>query len=199
MGLVAKLKGTERPAEVQQAVAELDGRLPEGWRFVEFRQQLFCRRPVKLIACGATAHGPDGGRALAVSTDDYHGVPAVRGLADAVEGRVVTSAHWAPPLIRPRETDREAWALVEPDADAEAAARAEALDLLPEGASPMNVDREKFGDVTVWAVVAQLPDRWGMAGVGLSAADAWRALAERQRGELAEAPVWFPPLDGGSG
>lgn len=53
MGILARLKGTEQPPEVQQAVSELEDRLPDGWRFVEFRWQLFCRRPVKLSTCGA--------------------------------------------------------------------------------------------------------------------------------------------------
>ena len=196
MRIFARLKGTEQPPEVQQAVSELEDRLPEGWRFVEFRWQLFCRRPVKLSACGATAEGPGGRRLLAVSTDEHLGVPAVRGLADAVEGRAVTSARWAPPLIRPREDVRGGMPLPEPDTEDEAAARAEALELLPDGASPMNVDSEKFGAVRVYAVVAQMPNELGMAGVGLSAAEAWRALAERQRGELAESAVWFPPMEG---
>jgi hypothetical protein len=42
----------------------------------------------------------------------------------------------------------------------------------------MNVDDEKFGAVRVYAVVVQMPDGRGMAGVGLTAAEAWRALAE---------------------
>jgi hypothetical protein len=197
VGIFARLKGTEQPPEVQQAVSELEDRLPDGWRFVEFRWQLFCRRPVKLSACGATAEGPDGRRVLVVSTDEHLGVPAVRGLAAAVEGRAVTSARWAPPLIRPREKiQRGSWRLNEPDTDDEAAERAEALDLLPPGTDLMNVDDEKFGAVRVYAVVVQMPDGLGMAGVGLTAAQAWRALAERQRGELAESAVWFPPMEG---
>lgn len=194
MGILARLRGTEQPPEVQRAVSQLEDRLPDGWRFVEFRRQLFCRRPVKLYACGATAEGPDGRRVLAVSTDELLGVPAVRGLADAVEGRAVTSARWAPPPIRPREAVRYDRPLDEPDTEEEAAARAEALELLPQGASPMNVDSEKFGAVMVYAVVVQMPDRLGVAGVGLSAAEAWRALAQRRRGELAESNVWFPPM-----
>lgn len=196
MGIFARLKGTEQPPAVQRAVSELEDRLPDGWRFVEFRRQLFCRRPVKLSACGATAEGPDGRRLLVVSTDEHEGVPAVRGLAEAVEGRAVTSARWAPPLIRPRQEDRYARPLPEPETEQEAAARAEVLELLPEGASPMNVDSETFGAVMVHAVVVQMPNRLGMAGVGLTAAGAWRALAERLRGELAECTVWFPPMEG---
>lgn len=196
MGIVARLKGTEQPAAVRRAVSELEDRLPDGWRFVEFRRQLFCRRPVKLSACGATAEGPDGRRLLVVSTDEHEGVPAVRGLAEAVEGRAITSARWAPPLIRPRKEDRYARPLPEPETEQEAAARAEVLELLPEGASPMNVDSETFGAVMVHAVVVQMPNRLGMAGVGLTAAGAWRALAERLRGELAECTVWFPPMEG---
>jgi hypothetical protein len=178
---------------VQRAVSELEERLPDGWRFVEFRLQMFGRRPVKLYACGATAAGPYGRRVLAVSTDEHHGVPAVRALADAVEGRAVTSARWAPPLIRPRQAGQHDWPLDEPETAGEATARAEALALLPEGASPMNVDAERFGAVKVYAVVVQMPDQLGAAGVGLSPAEAWYALAERQRGELAESNVWFPP------
>jgi hypothetical protein len=197
VGIFARLKGTEQPPEVQQAVSELEDRLPDGWRFVEFRWQLFCRRPVKLSTCGATAEGSDGRRVLAVSTDEHLGVPAVRGLADAVEGRAVTSARWAPPLIRPREQIQPgSWLLHEPDTEEEAAARAEALELLPEGSLTMNVDSDKFGAVRVYAVVVQLPDELGAAGVGLTAAAAWRALAERLRGELAESAVWFPPMEG---
>jgi hypothetical protein len=134
VGIFARLKGTEQPPEVQRAVSELEDRRPDGWRFVEFRWQLLCRRPVKLSACGATAEGPDGRRVLAVSTDEHLGVPAVRGLAEAVEGRAVTSVRWAPPLIRPREQIQPgSWLLHEPDTEEEAAARAEALELLPEG------------------------------------------------------------------
>lgn len=195
MGLFSKLRGTDRPPEVERAVSELEGLLPDGWRFVEFRKQMFCRRPVKLMACGATAEGPDGHQVLAVSTDDEAGVLAVRALVDAVDGRAVPSAHWAPPPIQPREADRDTWALVEPENDEEATARSEALGLLPEGVAPMNVDSEKFGTVRVFAVVAQMPDRTGMAGVGLTAADAWRALAQRLRGNLAASPVWFPAVD----
>jgi hypothetical protein len=193
VGIFARLKGTERPPEVQRAVSELETRLPDGWRFVEFRRQLFCRRPVKLSACGATVEGSDGRRLLAVSTDEHLGVPAVRGLADAVEGRATTGPRWAPPRIRPREkVSPRGRTLDEPETPDEAAARDEALELLPEGAVPMNVDSETFGNVRVYAVVVQMPDGLGTAGVGLTAADAWRALAERQRGELAEATVWFP-------
>jgi hypothetical protein len=60
----------------------------------------------------------------------------------------------------------------------------------------MNVDSEKFGAVRVYAVVVQLPDELGAAGVGLTAAEAWRALAERLRSEVAESAVWFPPMEG---
>ncbi|MGH8834291.1 MAG: hypothetical protein ACRDWG_04750 [Actinomycetes bacterium] len=196
MGIIARLRGTERPPEVQRAVAELELRLPEGWRFVEFRWQLFCRRPVKLSLCGATAEGPDGRRVLAVSTDDRLGVPAVRALADAIEGHAATSPRWAPPRIRPREQDisRGSWPLVEPETRQEATARAEALALLPEGTDLMNVDSEKFGRVPVYAVVVHMPDDLGTAGVGLNRTEAWRALAERLRGELAESAVWFPPV-----
>ena len=197
MGILVRLKGTEQPPEVQQAVSELEDRLPDGWRFVEFRWQLFCRRPVKLSACGATAEGPDGRRVLAVSTDEHLGVPAVRGLAEAVEGRAVTSPRWAPPLIRPRERiQRGSWLLNEPDTEEEAVARAEALDLLPSGTDLMNVDDERFGSVRVYAVVVQMPEGLGMAGVGLTTAEAWRALAERQRRELAESAIWFPQMEG---
>ena len=38
MGLFSKLRGTDRPPEVERAVSELEGRLPDGWRFVEFRK-----------------------------------------------------------------------------------------------------------------------------------------------------------------
>jgi hypothetical protein len=196
VGIFERLRGKEQPPEVQRAVSELADRLPDGWRFVEFRWQLFCRRPVKLSLCGATVDGPDGQRLLAVSTDEGLGVPAVRGLADAVEGRAVASARWAPPLIRPRERDRGGWPIHEADTEEEAAARADALALLPEGAAAMNVDSEKFGRVRVYAVVVQMPDGWGMAGVGLTAAEAWHALAERLRGELAESAVWFPTIQG---
>jgi hypothetical protein len=195
VGIFDRLRGKEQPPEVQRAVAELEDRLPDGWRFVEFRWQLFCRRPVKLSLCGATAEGPDGRRLLAVSTDEDLGVLAVRGLADAVEGRAVASPRWAPPLIRPRERTRGGWRLHETDTKEEAAARAEALALLPEGTTPMNVDSETFGRVRVYAVVVQMPDELGMAGVGLTAAEAWRALAERLRGELDESPVWFTPME----
>lgn len=41
-----------------------------------------------------------------------------------------------------------------------------------------------------------MPDKLGMAGVGLDPAEAWRALAARRRGELAESAVWFPPMAG---
>ena len=36
----------------------------------------------------------------------------------------------------------------------------------------MNVDTEPFGGVAVFAVVAQTPDRLGLAGAGLSRAEA---------------------------
>jgi hypothetical protein len=195
MGIIARLRGTERPPEVQQAVAELEERLPEGWRFVEFRWQLFGRRPVKLSLCGATAEGADGRRILAVSTDEYLGVPAVRALADAIEGRAATSPRWAPPRIRRRENmPRGSWPLAEPESRQEAAARAEALALLPEGTDLMNVDSESFGRIPVYAVVVHTPDDLGTAGVGLNRADAWRALAGRLRGELSESAVWLPPV-----
>lgn len=204
MGLLARLRGTDRPPAVKQAVSDLESRLPRGWRFVEFRQQLFCRRPVKLVAYGATVEGPDGRRLLTVSTGDDHGVSAVRALLDAVEGRATTSAGWAPPPIRPPQTaaepprgsEREAWPLVAPGTDEEASARAEALALLPLGAAPTNVDAEKFGDVEVYAVVAQLPDGLGIAGAGLSPAQAWRALADRHQGSLLESAVWHPRVGG---
>ncbi len=194
MGLFARLRGTERPAQVQRAVAELEQRLPDGWQFVEYRLRLLCRRPVKLYAYGAIAAGPDGRRVLVVSADGYQGVLAVRGLEHAVAGRVPASPRWAPPPIRPRQKDRPPWPLADAETKEEAAARAEALALLPTGAKPMNVDYEKFGEITVYAVVAQMPNSLGWAGVGLSPAEAWRALAERLHGELAESPVWFPAL-----
>jgi len=196
MGIVARLRGTERPPEVQQAVAELEQRLPDGWRFVEFRWQLFCRRPVKLSLCGATAEGPDGRRVLAVSTDDQVGVPAVRALADAIEGRAVTSRRWAPPRITRREQNisRGSWPLNDPESPQEATARADALALLPEGTDLMNVDSEKLGRMRVYAVVVHMPDDLGTAGVGLDRAEAWLALTERLRGDLPESAVWFPPV-----
>ena len=194
MGLLSRVKGTERPPEVKQAVAELESVLPDGWRFREFRWQLFGRRPVKLSACGATAEGPGGRRCLAIATDRDLGVPAVRALVDGVAGRAATSRTWAPPPIQPRSEGRYAGELVEPDSAAEAEARHAALALLPEGSSPMNVDSESFGGVAVWAAVVQLPDGTGLAGVGLSAAEAWQALAARLQGTLEESAVWFPAL-----
>ena len=197
MGLLSRLRGTEQSPEVKQAVAELEGVLPEGWRFVQFRWQLFGRRPVKLSACGATAEGPSGQRVLAVGTDRGGGVPAVRALADAVAGRATPTPTWAPPPIQPREGDRWSGELVEPGTAEEAAARSAALALLPEGATPMNADSEAFGDVLAWAAVVQLADGVGVAGVGLSATGAWQALADRLRGSLAETDVWVPATPGG--
>ena len=60
----------------------------------------------------------------------------------------------------------------------------------------MNVDSEPFRGIEVFAVVAQTPDRFGLAGVGLSRAEAWRALAERLRGELPEADAWVRAAGG---
>jgi hypothetical protein len=197
MGLLKQLRGLERSPEVEDAVAALELRLPEGWRFVEIRHQLFCRRPVKLSVYGATAQGPLGERALAISTDERDGVDAVQALADRIEGRAPVTRRWAPPLYFPPFEEWQTHSqLREPDSDEEAAAREEAVRLLPEGSVPMNVDCERFGDVRVFAVVAQLPDHRGLAGAGVSAPEAWTALVERQRGELAESAVWFPPLDG---
>jgi hypothetical protein len=196
MDFWAKVTGTERSPTVQLAIAELERRLPDPWRLVDFRLRMFCRRPVKLYAYGAAAEGPGGRRVLAVSADEYEGVTAIRGLADAVEGRAAVSARWAPPRIAPRERNRPPWPLAEPETEAEAVARDDVLGMLPSGVSPMNVDTERFGDVPVSAVVVQLPDGLGAAGAGLSRAEAWRALAERLRGELPESPVWYPPVGG---
>jgi hypothetical protein len=197
MGLLKQLRGLERSPEVEDAVSLLELRLPEGWHFEEFRHQLFCRRPVKLSVYGATAEGPLGERALAITTDERDGVDAVQALADHLESGASVTRRWAPPLYLP---PFEEWQthnqLREPDSDEEAAARGEAIRLLPEGSVPMNVDCERFGDVRVFAVVTQLPDHRGMAGAGVTAPEAWLALVERQRGELAESAVWFPPLDG---
>ena len=195
MGPFAKLRGTERTPEAEAAVERLQSSLPDGWQLVELRQQMFCRRPVKLYAWGASAEGPAGERALTLSADD-DGVLAVSAVPDVVAGTARTAARWAPPPIQPRQDDREGWPLDDPEDEDEAAARQAALDLLPEGSRPMNVDSEPFGGITVFAVVAQTPDRLGLAGAGLSRAEAWRALAERLRGELTETGVWVPAAGG---
>lgn len=191
MGLFAKLRGTERTPEAEAAVERLQGELPDGWRLVELRQQMFCRRPVKLYVWGASAEGPDGRRVLTLSAD-ADGVLAVSSVADVVAGTARPAPRWAPPPVSPRQDDRDGWPLTEPETEDEASARREALDLLPAGSRPMNVDTEPFGGVPVFAVVAQSPDRLGLAGVGLSRVEAWRALAERLRGELPQADVWVP-------
>jgi hypothetical protein len=144
---------------------------------------------VKLYAWGASASGPAGERLLTLSADE-DGVAAVAALSDVLVG--TKAARWAPPPIEPREADREGWPMADPESPDEDAARQEVLDLLPEGRRPMNVDVEPFGGVEVFAVVVQGEDRLGRAGVGLSRAEAWRALAARRRGELAESPVWVP-------
>ena len=195
MGLFVKLRGTERTPEAQAAVERLEASLPDGWGLVELRQQMFCRRPVKLYAWGASAEGPAGQRVLTLSADD-DGVLAVSAVADVVAGTARTAPRWAPPPIDPRQDDREGWPLHDPESEDEAMARQEALGLLPEGSRPMNVDSEPFGGITVFAVVAQTPDRLGLAGAGLSRAEAWRALAERLRGELTETGVWVPAAGG---
>ena len=195
MGLFAKLRGTERTPEAEAAVERLQASLPEGWALVELRQQMFCRRPVKLYAWGASAEGPAGQRVLTLSADD-DGVLAVSAVADVVAGTARSAARWAPPPIAPRQDDRDGWPLDDPESDDEAAARQDALGLLPEGSRPMNVDSEPFGGITVFATVAQTPDRLGLAGVGLSRAEAWRALADRLRGELVQTDLWVPAASG---
>jgi len=195
MGLFAKLRGTERTPEAEAAVERLQQSLPDGWTLVELRQQMFCRRPVKLYAWGASGEGPAGERILTLSADD-DGVLAVSAVADVVGGTARTAPRWAPPPIPPREDDRDGWPLHDAESEDEAAARQETLDLLPQGSRPMNVDTEPFGGIAVFAVVAQTPDRLGLAGVGTSRAEAWRALAERLRGELPEADVWVPAAGG---
>jgi len=172
MGIISRLRGTDRSPAVKRAVAELEERLPDGWRFVEFRFQMFCRRPVKLYAYGATVEGPDGRRLLAVATDEYEGVPAVRGLADAVAGRVAASPRWAPPLIRPRQKPRPAWPLREAGTQEEAIARDEALRQLP-GAppSPMSTRRTSATSAST---------RW------------WPSFESAARGRP-ESSVWHPP------
>ena len=191
MGLFAKLRGTERTPEAEAAVGRLQSSLPDGWTLVELRQQMFCRRPVKLYAWGASAEGPAGERVLTLSADD-DGVLAVSAVADVVAGTARTAPRWAPPPVSPRQEDRDGWPLDDPESEDESAARQQALDLLPEGSRPMNVDTEPFRGIEVFAVVAQTPDRFGLAGVGLSRAEAWRALAERLRGELPGTAVWVP-------
>jgi len=195
MGLFAKLRGTERTPEAEAAVERLRSSLPDGWELVELRQQMFCRRPVKLYAWGASAEGPAGQRVLTLSADE-DGVLAVSAVADVVAGTAPGAPRWAPPPISPRQDDRDGWPLDDPESADEAAARQEALDLLPQGSRPMNVDTEPFGGIAIFAVVAQTPDRLGLAGVGMSRAEAWRALAERLRGELPEADVWVPAAGG---
>jgi hypothetical protein len=194
MGFWARLRGTERSSAVQQAINELERQM-SGWRVIDFRHRMFCRRPVKLYAYGATAEGPGGRRVLAVSADEDQGVSAVRGLADAVKGWAEPSSRWAPPLIAPRQKNRPPWPLADPESGEEAAARDRALAMLPAGVSPMNVDTERFADIRVSAVVVQMPDGLGTAGVGLSRAEAWEALAERLRGDLPESGVWYPVLN----
>ena len=94
---------------------------------------------------------------LTLSADE-DGVLAASAVADVVAGTASAARRWAPPPISPREDDPDGWPLHDPESGDEAAARQEALDLLPAGSRPMNVG----------------------------------ALAERLRGELAEADVWVP-------
>ena len=191
MGLFARLRGTERSAAADAAVDRLRAALPDGWQLAELRQQLFCRRPVKLRVWGATATGPAGQHVLTLSSDE-DGVAAVDAVHDVLAGTAATATRWAPPPIEPREEDRDGWALAEPESSDEEAARQEVLDRLPGDRRPMNVDVEPFGGVDIYAVVVQGADRRGLAGVGLSRAEAWRALAARLRGELEESAVWVP-------
>ena len=81
-------------------------------------------------------------------------------------------------------------------------ARAEAEAALPGGWTLVGSDRETFNvwgdddehwDLQIWAAVAQSPHGEQAAAIALTEADAYRSLARRLRGELAEAPAWGPP------
>lgn len=188
MGLVKALRGTDLTPDEEQAIASLEGTLPEGWTFKELRNRLVGRRPVKHRTYGAVVEGPD----RTVVAMALGGVEAVRAVASAVPGPAATSLQWAPPPIAPASREfREPWA-AQTQSPEEEAARAAAIELLPEGAVLSPADEERFGPLTVVGVTVHMPDQTGIAAFGLDAASAFSALAARLGGELPVTDVWFP-------
>ena len=124
---------------------------------------LRCRRPVKHRTFGAVVEGPD----RAVVAIAPGGVEAVQAIASAVPGPPVASAQWAPPPIVPSSQEfRAPWA-PSTQSPEEEAARAAAIELLPEGAVLSPADEERFGPLTVVGVTAHMPDQTGIAGFGV--------------------------------
>jgi len=73
------------------------------------------------------------------------GIEAIQAVASAVPGPVATSPQWASPPIVPSSHDRRApWAPLTQSPEEEAA-RAAAIELLPEGAVLSPADEERFG------------------------------------------------------
>ena len=190
MGLFKALRGTDLTPDEEQAITSLEAALPDGWKFQELRSQLVGRRPVKHRTSGAVVTGPD----RTVVAIALGGVEALQAIASAVPGPVATSLQWAPPPIVPSSPDfRAPWAPLT-QSPAEDAARAAALDLLPEGAVLSPADEERLGPLTIVGVTAHMPDQTGIAGFGLDPASAFSALAARLRGELQVTDVWFPAI-----
>ena len=188
MGLFKALRGTDLTPDEEQAIASLETALPDGWSFTELRSQLVGRRPVKHRTFGAVVEGPDG-PVVAVASD---GVQVVQAIASAVPGSPATAPRWAPPPIVPTSQEfRSPWAPMTQSPEEEAA-RAEVVELLPEGAVLSPADEERFGPLTVVGVTVHMPDQTGIAGFGLDPASAFSALAARLRGELQVTDVWFP-------
>lgn len=188
MGLIKALRGTDLTPDEEQAIASLEGTLPDGWAFKELRNRLVGRRPVKHRTYGAVVEGPDR-TVVAIALD---GVEAVQAVASAVPGPGATAPQWAPPPIVPTSQEfREPWA-PQTQSPEEEAARAAAIELLPEGAVLSPADDERFGPLTVAGVTVHMPDQTGIAAFGLDAASAFSALAARLRGELEVTDVWFP-------
>jgi hypothetical protein len=188
MGLFKATRGKDLTPDQEQAIKSLEATLPDGWKFQELRSRLVGKRPVKHETFGAVVKGP--GRAVAAIALD--GVRAVQALASAVPGPPATSRQWAPPPIRPSSHHfRSPWPPMTQSSEEEAA-RATAVELLPEGAVLSPADEERFGPLTIVGVTAHMPDQTGIAGFGLHAASAFSALAARLRGELPITDVWFP-------
>ena len=196
MGYVSRLSRPDRTPAVKQVEAELEAALPDGWRIVDFRAVLFGRLPVKLRAHGVTVEDPGSRQHLAVASGDHGAVLALRGALDVAYGRVEHTPRWAPPVFRPSAHERNPAQLELLDADSpeEEERRAQARALLPPGSTVTNADGESFLHVEIEGVTAQLPEGWGVAGLGSTRAEAWLALAERLNGSLQESPVWFPPI-----
>jgi hypothetical protein len=188
MGLFKALRGTDLTPDEEQAIKSLEVALPDGWRFKELRSQLVGRRPVKHRTFGAAVNGPD----RTVVALALGGVEALQAIASAVPEPRATSPQWAPPSIVPTSQEfRSPWAPSTQSSEEEAA-RAAAMELLPEGAVLSPADEERFGPLTIAGVTAHMPDQTGIAGFGLDPASAFSALAARLTGELQVTDVWFP-------